>query len=223
MARALCRLARLRVLWRRDSPAMGDGSHLIRAAEATAAGPLLHFDHRLFNVVRYVCDDAFPPDRNSWPRPHLHRRSVPRRPRQRRWSTSPTPSSPWRTGASRISGRPSRIAARAAARHRDPRLRQGRADLGGLHRHPRPLPADADDRGLRRAAARLAEPVHLPRRAEIRRQGICPRASPASSCARTCATASPRAASTAPSIRIRSTCCSRRPRRSASGSPPARC
>ena len=71
-------------------------------------------------------------------------------------------------------GPASRVLQRAAGRHRDPRLRQGRADLGGLHRHPRPLPADADDRGLRRAAARLAEPVHLPGRAEIRRQGLCP-------------------------------------------------
>ena len=42
-----------------------------------------------------------------------------------------------------------RIARDVAARHRDPRFRQGRADLGGLHRQPRPLPADADDRGLR--------------------------------------------------------------------------
>ena len=177
MARALCRLARLRVLWRRDSPAMGDGSHLTSAAEAAAAGHLLHFDHRLFNVVRYVCDDAFPPDRDPWPRPYLHRRPVPRRPRE---DDGPRARRHRRHGGRAHhafrAGEPD--AARAAGRHRDPRLRQGRADLGGLHRHPRPLPADADDRGLRRAAARLAEPVHLPGRAEIRRQGLCPQRRP---------------------------------------------
>ena len=58
--------------------------------------------------------------------------------------------------------------------HRDQELRQGLADLRGLHRQPRPLSANADDRGLRRAAAGLAQQIHLSDRAEILRQGICP-------------------------------------------------
>ena len=97
---------------------------------------------------------------------------------RRRWSTSRTPSSSWPTAGSPQFGPADRIARDAAARHRDPRFRQGRADLGGLRRQPRPLPADADDRGLRLAAPRLAEQVHLSDRAQIRRQGIRPRRRP---------------------------------------------
>lgn len=42
MARALCHIARLRVLRRRDTSAMGDGPRLTGAAGPTAAGHLLN-------------------------------------------------------------------------------------------------------------------------------------------------------------------------------------
>ena len=201
-----------------DSSGRLDGRPLAWRRRSCAPSPGGSFSA---NVRRDACD-LVPSDRRARSGAHLYRRSVPRRARQ---DDGP------RTRRHRGDGRrqdhalrPGRADRAPACRPaRDPRLRPGRADLRGLRRQPCPLPADADDRGLRRAAARLAEQVHLPDRAQVRRQGICPRGRHASSCRRTCATASPRAASIAPSIRSRSTRCSRRRRSSDCGSPPARC
>ena len=137
------------------------------------------------------------------------------------WSTSPTPSSSWRMAGSRSSARP---IDRPALPPGTDIVDYGRdaPDHGRLHRQPRPLPADPDDRFLWRAAARLAEQVHLSDRAANSPTRHSPRRSPSVFLRRTCATASPRAASIAPSTRTRSTPVRRGRAARACGSPPAR-
>ena len=72
------------------------------------------------------------------------------------------PHHPGRAGAGGASA-----AARRGAGHG---LRARRAHHGRFHRLPCPLPADADYRRGRRTAARLAQPVHLRRRAALCRR-----------------------------------------------------
>ncbi len=60
----------------------------------------------------------------------------------------------------------------APRRDGDSQLRIRLPDLRRLSRQPRPLPADADDRGLRRAAVRLAEQIRVSHRAPVCGQGV---------------------------------------------------